>query len=72
MAMIKNFLGRLKKTVTLYRIKKYGIIYVFLEVLIILCHRTNTSFEHHITYVKDKIINQYLNDNYKSIIDKYY
>ena len=72
MKMIKNLIRRLKNTVTLYRIRKYGITYISLEVLIMLCHRTNTSFEHHLTHAKDKIIDKYLNDNYKEIIDKYY
>ena len=70
--MLKNLLGRLKNTVTTYRIKKYGISYVILEMLIMLCHRTNTDFEHHLTFAKDKKIDKYLRNNYADIINKYY
>ncbi len=70
--MIRNLVRRFRDILKFYRIKKYGLGYIFLESLILLCHRTNTKFEHCLTQAKDNKIDNYLKKNYPSIIKKYY
>lgn len=70
--LFQTFCKRTKGIFKISRIKKYGFDYVFLEFLILLCHRSNSKFEHLITQKKDKKINNYLMIKYKGIINEYY
>lgn len=69
--LLTNFRRHLKEIVRINRIKEYGLKIILCEILILLCHRKNTQFEHWITRVKDKKINQYLEKRYYSIIKDY-
>lgn len=69
--LLINFRRHLKEIVRINRIKEYGLKIILCEILILLCHRKNTQFEHWITRVKDKKINQYLEKRYYSIIKDY-
>lgn len=69
--LLTNFRRHLKEIVRINRIKEYGLKIILCEILILLCHRKNTQFEHCITRVKDKKINQYLEKRYYSIIKDY-
>lgn len=70
--MIKNFLINLRKKVRKERICKYGLKYIVLEVLVLICHRRGTSFEHWVSRKKDIMIKDYLEKKYSHVIDKWY
>ena len=71
-SLANNFIIFIKTTVTKKKIKKYGYTYVLLLVLIKLCHRSNSKFEHILTQKKDKKIDTYLNNNYSLIIRSFF
>jgi hypothetical protein len=70
--MIKNFINNLRKKVRKDRISRYGLSYVVLEVLVLICHRRGTFFEHWLNRKKDIKVKEYLNKNYSSVIEKWY
>lgn len=70
--MIKNFLNNFQKKVRKERICKYGWNYIVLEVLVLLCHRRGTRFEHWVSRKRDVKVKKYLEKNYSYIIDRWY
>ena len=52
--LLINFRRHLKEIVKINRIKEYGLGIILCEILILLCHRKNTQFEHWITRIKIK------------------
>ena len=58
--LLINFRRHLKEIVKIDRIKEYGLGIILCGIHILLCHRKNTQFEHWITIIKVKKINQYL------------
>ena len=70
--MIKNFFIRLFKIIRLSRIRKYGIRLMIYDILILLCHRNNSWFEHIVIRKKDEIVNAYMRKHYDYIINKWY
>lgn len=70
--LLVTFIRRTKKIFKWSRIRKFGFYYTFLEFLILLCHRSNSKFEHFVTRKKDEKINRYLIKYYGEIINEYY
>ena len=70
--LILNFSRRFFLIIKPNRIKKYGLRYIVLEVLILLCHRSSSEFENYVTLKRDRYIRKYLLKNYKSIVEKYF
>ncbi len=70
--LISNFSRRFALITKPKRIKKYGIQYIIFEILILMCHRSSSKFEHYITLKRDKYIRKYLLENYGDIVEKYF
>lgn len=70
--LISNFSRRLILIAKPARIKKYGLQYIILEILILMCHRSSSEFEHYVTVKRDQYIRKYLLKNYGNIVEKYF
>lgn len=70
--LISNFSRRFFLIIQPRRIRKYGLSYIILEILILMCHRSSSEFEHYVTVRRDRHIRSYLLKNYGDIVEKYF
>ncbi len=70
--LISNFSRRFFLIIQPHRIRKYGLSYIILEILILMCHRSSSEFEHYVTVKRDRHIRSYLLKNYGDIVEKYF